>query len=773
MLISPPFLPQRHAGTPDELYTSQSMQPAAVNCPGTSRPEGSFPVSLQMGWHGGTHLHMPVADGSLPVRCIADGEIVYARRPSPFDSNVENPQNYNPYGEAASWTDNGFVIIRHKTDIGEGPNAVNIEFYSVITHLSTLSGKFIKVASGTATNADRQVYRKDEIGVAGRVYGATDHIHLEIVCDDSALRKIVGRISGNLDTTSDGRTDAVYGDIYFHLSPGTKFYNEKPLDNEILPAATPNYISDTEIVVGIRYGEGDGAHPGGAVLTTYTCDGAVIGAGPVIEAEAEYNLLKRAATINTAYSGMNPRPTVSALYDLLRFGRTIGPDKLEPANTPHWRRVNHSNGNGWVNLNEAGVRKFSDADFPHWRGWALIDDDKDNNSQCNSAALGSLIRKACGEKGAKEIQDLAGSLALPAVEVALRRAICKFPSEWDRESIDQRWGWLKSHPQVGLEDADWSKFREHINALTVPSDGLPDLMRNSHWHWHPREFITQLRKCGWLSEAELSLTLPKYLFYTASGNPRTAITTNGSVYTLTRQTATARLANYRVPLNVCIRRYLGCSRQRAAIFLAQVILETAHWSTSGGNIRAMHEWGFGAYNSANPATAFYTAFYGRGIMQLTWAGLYKSYGEFRALPDHNGAYVERLTPGHPRITATSDHYSANPNDNGTQFRWSPRYDPDLIAEDPHAACDSGGFFWVQKSFSGHSNMNRLCDESFDTSVVHRANRYVNGGGNGYYERQAYAAYLMRYLTDDSSEDILAQISPPTPKAAIKVNFSRT
>jgi hydroxyethylthiazole kinase len=757
----------------DATYVENAMPGAATNCPGTSVPEGSFPISLKMGWHGGTHLHMPPAPGALPVRCIADGEIVYARRPGAVSSDPTHPQNYNPFGSGASWTDNGLVIIRHTTDLGEGENATGAEFYSVITHLAELSGNFLRVANGSATQAQRQVARKDQVGTAGRVYGAADHIHIEVVCDDANLNKLVGRRAGELAVTADGRRDAVYGEIYFYLPPGTAFYQTQPADNLITPTGAASYTSNIPLIVGIRYGEGDGTHPGDAVVTTYMLNGTVIGAAPIREADAEYNLLIRSSAISASYQGVSPRPTASAAYDLLRFGRVIGPDALTPPATPHWRRANYASGTGWLNLNAAGVYKFSDADFPHWRGWKLIDDDTDDNSHCNSTTLIALIEDASNADGKLSRSELEQRVSLPAVRIALQRTICKFPSEWNRDTIDARWGWLQTDAEFGLTGADWTLFQQHVSALTIPSVDLPVPLRGAHWHFHPQQFLTHFRQCSWLSETEMAQTLPKHLFYNSTGNPRTAITTNNPTYTLTRQTATTRLAAHRVPLNVCIRRYIGCGRQRIAIFLAQVILETAQWRSAGAMCRLMHEWYYGQHSTANPATAFYTAFYGRGIMQLTWAGNYKDYGEFRMLPNHAGTYVERLTPATPRITGTSRHYLANPNDGGTQITWSPRYDPDMIGEDPHSACDSGGYYWVHKHFAGHSNINRACDQPFSPTSVGLVNRLVNGGGNGYYERQAYAAYLMRYLTDDIATDVSRQIALPAPKSAITVNFSRT
>lgn len=184
----------------------------------------------------------------------------------------------------------------------------------------------------------------------------------------------------------------------------------------------------------------------------------------------------------------------------------------------------------------------------------------------------------------------------------------------------------------------------------------------------------------------------------------------------------------------------------------------------------MHEWGFGQYSSANPATRYYTSFYGRGIMQLTWAGNYKIYGEYRALRNHTDPYVERLTPASPRITATSKHYSFNPDDGGQQFVWSPRYDPDIIGENAYAACDSGGFYWVSKPFSEGININRVSDREYDASNIHLVNRLVNGGSNGYYERMAYSAYILRTLTDSIDTSLTVSIQPPSPKSRVTANM---
>jgi hydroxyethylthiazole kinase len=752
------------------------MQPAAINCPGTTIPEGSFPVSLKLGWHGGSHLHAPsMGQTPLPVRCVADGEIVFARRPVAFSNDVTHPQNYNPYGTSPAWTDNGMVIVRHVTDIGTGADAKGIVFYSLVTHLSELSGNSLKVANKSATDAQRHLSRKDLIGVAGRVYGAAEHIHMEIVCDDANLGRLVGRRTGAVDLAANGRSDAIYGEVYFVLPIGTNFYHDRPADGARTPSGALSTTLTEPLIVGIRYCSGDGDRAGDAYLTSYSSTGSIIGNAPVREPDAEYNLLVRATAIKTSYEQINGAigPTPSALYELLRFGRIIGPDALDPLDTPHWRRANHSSGVGWVNLNSADVTKYSDADLPQWKGWTLIDDDSDDDSRCNSETLFNLIGKASTAANEVRRAEIIRHLSVPAARAALTGVIAKFPSEWNRDTIDARWGWLQVDKELGLGADDWTVFREHIKTLTVATVDLPEELRSAHWHFHPHRIIEHLRNCSWLSEGEMAQTLPKYLFYSQTGNPRSAITADSSIYTLTRSEATRRLARHHVSLNQCLRRYIGPSRQRIAMFLAQVLLETAQWRDQGGMCRLMHEWFYGQPSTANPATVHYSAFYGRGIMQLTWAGNYKSYGDFRRLPNHTGTYAERLTPSLPRITAQSHHYLASPDDNGTLITWSPRFDPDIVGEDPYAACDSGGHYWISKHFSGHSNLNRACDQVFSPVSVGLVNHLVNGGGNGYYERQAYSLYLMRILTEDTSVDTVRQVAMPAPRSGIHVNFSRT
>lgn len=766
MIISPPYLLPRNAHETDEAWIRRCM-------PGGAPGDGSYPLSHAMQWHGGLHLTEPEANAQ--VRAIADGEVVFCREPSDQPIGSLPPDHAQAYG--GGWTDTGVVILKHTTEIGEGPDA-SVTFFSIYMHLREIDAKVKKPKA--------LVYRKAPLGRAGSVFGATGRLHLEIVCDDTNLRRLVGRTSGQLPVAANGRADALYGSMYFRLPTGTPVYDEKPMLNNPVAHRQPTrsagvarnvalqavHTTTQDLFVGLRYAGGEGAagNRGDAYLNTCQLNGTPVG-DAVEENDAEYNLYRDACAISNAYPA-NGRPAPSAVYELLRFGRVIGPDALNPLNVPHWRRIHYPGGTGWVNLNAANVNKFSDADFPHWMGWSLVDDSADLDSRCDSNIIKGWL-DVNGDGKVAPTEALA-RMSMDSVAPRLARAICKFPTEWSAASFDRRLGWIKTSTvenPTPVDGANFERMRAHIAALAFWPGGMD--LQESHWHWNPREFIGHFRKCGWLSIDELASTFPKHLFYTDSGNPRTAITTNNVSYTMTRERARTAISNHHQALNFCLRKYVGANAQRMAVFLAQVMLETAQWRNLGRARRLMHEWGFGAFSAANPATKYYSAFYGRGIMQLTWAGNYARYGEYRQLPSHNASYVERLANQASRIAAATQHYDFNPADGGRQIQWFPRYDPDIVAEQPMEACDSGGFYWVSKPFSEGVNINRVADRVPNESNIGLVNRLVNGGGNGYYERQAYTAFILRILTDSVATSMEELLMPPRPKASVRANMART
>ena len=212
MIISPPFLSAAQPQQNDAMSTADAGNTVvpdgdvcAANMLECSPGNGAYPVSFNLGWHGGAHLIAPT-DGNQPasVRAIADGKIVHVRA---TDTTKSPALQYRGVR-----TDDGCVVIRHDTEIGEGDNA-KITFFSVYMHLQNVMPT---LAVG------KKIYRKDILGTPGQIYGQFPQIHFEIVCDEANLKKIIGREPGPVGHT--GRTDAVYGDIWFFVPQGAKIF---------------------------------------------------------------------------------------------------------------------------------------------------------------------------------------------------------------------------------------------------------------------------------------------------------------------------------------------------------------------------------------------------------------------------------------------------------------------------------------------------------------------------------------------------------------------
>ncbi|WP_284335720.1 M23 family metallopeptidase [Comamonas sp. NoAH] len=777
MIISPPFLSRTDTAVYDEQCVRSVMSGGILG-------SGGFPLGQAMVWHGGAHITAPNANE--PVRAIADGIVIFRREGGTAEYDGQ------PHST-------GCVVIRHTTEIGADPGtngatAVEVTYYSIYQHLRKLD------AALPALN--QPIYRKDKLGLAGDIHGQPNRIHLEIIAGDADTQKLVGRNTAELPLNQDGRSNTVYGQLYVLLPAQSVCHATQP-GNSPLPIASGD-SGDADLIIGIQYEQGH------ATLTTYQLTGEIVGSAPV-ETDAEYRLYAEA---NQRHAALSPNERAnsspSGWYELLRFGRNLGPDPL-PAHAEHWRKVvlpSHPQG-AWVNLNAAGTYKFSDADFPHWMGWKLIDDDtEDNNSQCNSALIDAMLSPAAQPKTApagppsligpstpppqapetaqttpeQRAANRLQNLCKPDVQEKLAKTICKFPTEWAKNELRSRWAWIKAkgnpYMPFPLDDEEFEKVVTFAEKLCFWED-LPqedrDRLTFTHWHFHPREFIAHFRKCGWLSEDELAQTFPRYFFYEKSGNKYIAHKTgNPNIYQINSTQAKERIGNYRLPLCRVMRKYLISNPQRITMFLAQIFLETDRW-------RTMEEYGYGAENKNIPMAKYYSAFYGRGVMQLTWAGNYDDYGKYRskhALPDvPNGRYNDRLQ----RINTTSTHYFADPTlrdkkgviigVSGTARVWFPRYDPSTVKNDPYAACDSGGFYWVSRSTGNKNiNINRVCDRAFDGQSIGRVNVLVNGGGNGYFDRQAYSQFIFRSLSDSVEEEVAKEYV--TPRGIILVDFSR-
>ncbi|MDI3137519.1 M23 family metallopeptidase [Enterobacter kobei] len=748
MIISPPFLREKDASQSDTDWV-EAMMP--VN------PRRGYPLNASESWHGGIHIsHTDTGTTPEKVRAIADGTVVSFRKPSPAEKRDQFPLKY----AAVRGTDDGYVLLKHETEIGSGENG-KVVFYSLYMHLKFLEAE---------VKADARIYRKDPIGSCGMTDGQNE-FHFQVFCDDDNISKLTGRKTEELDVSKDGRTDAVYGDIHFYLPAGTTFYDKAPAENSTSTAGLSElYTSNAPLYVSMTLAQGS------CTMVTRQkntqTDGMYEPLGePLVNADGEdyeYNLYKTAMR--------NYKESPSAGFELLRFGRVINTDHetLVPADAPLWMTVSYPGGTGVVNLAAPGIKKFSDADFPHWTGWRLVDDDNDTHSQCNSA----IIRKL-QEEGSYETQ--AG------------RLICRLPFEWEKSTLDARYEWLmtglpweqctpektaiwtvpgtqETKDRVLMSKEDYCKFKQHAEALCFDSG---ELSSGRFWHFNPTKFISHLRTCGWLSHEEVSSMIPRKYY---EGYPSKPVNV-----TVPWATSFGRWEKYAKDFNNICNKYNIISPLRRSAFLGQIYIET-------GMLRTMTEGGKGQKNSkgkfVSPAAEYYQPFYGRGFMQLTWPQNFDDYRGFRTknkLPDESSQYVYDDS----RITNASEHYWADPRktvvdkrtrekhtiiDDDLLKKWYPRYDPKIIAEDSFCATDSAGFYWVSKHHSHEVNINRVPDNGITSESIGRCSVLVNGGGYGYFERQAYTRYAFYYLNDavitDTKEIVEVQKGSSTVKITV-------
>jgi murein DD-endopeptidase MepM/ murein hydrolase activator NlpD len=657
MLISPPFLLPTPSHEMETADSGDSIVPdhnvCSANMQECSPGNGAYPVSHNLGWHGGPHLIAPRdAQGQIvPVRAIADGTVVYSRTTSD-DSPALLYRGVR--------TDDGCVVIKHETEIGEGESA-KVVFFSIYLHLQSVLGSI---------KPGKKIYRKDLLGVTGEIYGQSGQMHFEIVCDNANLRKLTGRDTGLL-TAQNGRKDAVYGDIWFKVPKGAPVFQKEPNpyrrdDRDSAPCRgiepQDATLTQWEYVIRMRYERGD------CTLTTFQKqdDGRYGEVGTQKTKNYEYDLYKEANRLKAGYVELNrvgngafaKVPSPSGLYEMIRFGRMLDPNEWTAgAEFGHWRQIKTPEVNGWISLNQPEIGVYSDADFPHWAGWSLIDDDTTPDSLCDSPTIRNWLD--LNRDGTVTHDEAVTALHNPIVRERMAKAICKFPIEWTKNGIDERWGWLMSKHQAQptvLTKDDFATLKAHIEALAFWEDAkandatLPAW--NDCWHLPPTAFIEHFRKCGWLSSYELAQCIPRSVMRLTG----TQFVSQSASWV----SAFTNSAKWSRNLNGTMRKYsISSTPRRTLHFLAQLMEESSY---------------FGFVHEINGESQPYSPYFGRGLIQLTHTENYKKYGEFRGFPVDNSPAAVQFS----------------------EIRWNPN---NLIAQSNRVfnsqnCADSSGLYWT-------------------------------------------------------------------------------
>ncbi|SAK85797.1 hypothetical protein AWB80_05835 [Caballeronia pedi] len=420
-----------------------------------------------------------------------------------------------------------------------------------------------------------------------------------------------------------------------------------------------------------------------ATLTLTTRDASGRALGSITE--NSYDLYERATA---QYSGCP-----SAGYELLRFGRVLGPDALAASDqyrgrVPHIRKVRLNPEAVFIDLNVPGIQAYSDADFPDWQGWTFIDDDTDGNSRCDSNRLIELIlAELPPESGAADDQRQRIVRAYLGTHEArvrerLKRCVVKMPTEWSRNDFDTRWSWMKdaeadrpANTQFSrtLTPADYEKFKRHQAALAFWEDAQAAGLKldKEHYHFHPRLFIQTFKKCGWLSEGELTQLLPM-----------TAMRKSGTGWvsepvTINRGNSPA-IHNNRVELNKALRKYgIAPSPQRMAAFFGNAMQET--------------QW-FAKLYERN-STAWYFPWDGRGFLQLTGPDNYIKYWRFRGRKVSDALRAElsaAASRAHAERKNDALRDAQHPAITAAMVKWREEVADDRV-KDPG---DSAGAYWA-------------------------------------------------------------------------------
>ncbi len=669
MIISPPFLPEAGLAIP----TGTNPDPMMDAVDKFECVHGIFPIAFDRRWHCGVHLQ---PDRKDRIFAIADGEVVAYRV----------CQNAIDDGESHT----GFVLLRHTTETGDGRT---LTFHSLYMHLLPLSEyqqhsanakempEFLRMPTGdpdtqvppAVSGGGKKVRRKDVLGWLGR-YGGMPHLHFEIFMTQTDFDAYFGHTQlGNTAPAPSAGSDW-WGHAYFVI-PARSHFRRLPRevddDNKLQGIEfTPGQIGSNALPLlvetwfshGTKYTKVWSVAPDGArtLLTPQ----------PVPEQDYEYDLYKRATALY---------PTCpSDGYELLRFGRILSaPQTLAADARTTWMKVTWAAGKfGYIDINDAYIQKFSDADFLSLMGWQKVSDGNtpfDSDGLCDVDALKKLMKDAWNnhETAIQQSMTAESEKADPIFSLKnnellrrqLRGFVCQAPSEWDNTHNERRYVKLLDEGEFYHQNMHgYNDFLKYLKEVQFwDQTGLP--AGQKLWFFHPLEFIRHFRKCGWLSKDETVHCIRKTI--RDRGREVVPLSTSEVLERLTSATD-RRPANIYPNFSFIARKYgISSSCLRLAHLFGQLTVET-------GRLASMLEAGklsdFDKYEPAQPEgknlgnTAFGdgSRFKGRGLIQVTGRANYETYGRYRGK-----VFNTDTTSG-------------------------------LLLTDSYNTCDASGWYWVSK-----------------------------------------------------------------------------
>ncbi|WP_224056596.1 M23 family metallopeptidase [Burkholderia vietnamiensis] len=666
---------------------------------------GIYPVAFDRRWHTGVHL-VPSDDRSLPVRAIADGEVVaYGVYQKPI-ADVFDDKNTNA----------GFVLLKHSSETGENRK---LTFYSLYMHLLDLDGMttdgiqppavnephsmsdWLRHSTGAAVSGGgRKVRRKDILGYTGRCQGKR-HLHFEIFMTPGDFDGYFGATQLGHQQVETSQGSDCWGRSYYVIPANQTFRAQPPgVDahhklHGIQFAPKQEGQNEHPLYVEVYFNKGDKF----TNVWSIAADGSrmLLTPAPVCEAQFEYDLYKRATALYSFCA--------SDGYEMLRFGRILSqpatlppiPDQATPATlNPRatWYCIPFARGQqGYIDISKSSIKKLSDADFPFFMGWRKIQTQTapvDQNGLWDLDKLKALVRASIGNVGAagsgapvalqtaqQKNESMRHYISDPdhkAVQQLLHGFICEAPSEWDSANLEPRYRNLLDEGEhfEGNQNA-YNQFLEFVKKLQFwDKTGLS--AGGTVWFFHPLAFIRHFRKCGWLDMRELAQTVP--------ADQHRTITTVSRLFVSELRDRHHRLmrpANLYPALPDTMRKYGINTPLRMAHWFGQTFRETGLFSYmrelgeepyltnyyEGRCNTPVHRLISGSMKVLSPLGNFNPGdgvrFSGKGMIQLTGGDNCRAYQKYRG-----------------GINFTVDR------------------GPENIINDPHDACDAGGYYWASK-----------------------------------------------------------------------------